>query len=1137
MTTLNGLELEDDEKLILKMNPKFAVMRRLDSEVIENDIEVGFSKARFEVKKFERNKLEADIEYENADGKKAKIEKGIEKEKEDEIMEAMERQVFNPKEKTFDYSKRRTTDLKENGFIHLPKAISPRLESELELIRKIVMEEFHKYRNEIDAKQSQQIRKKKGNNQEWSNLTKKEKSGLKRLKKRIKRGEIVILKSDKSGRMIAMKKDEYLKMGLKSNEADKKLNRKEIKDIETEINDHTRMLCKVFNAGEHHDHLSRILGSKIVHSEATAPKYFLLKDHKKEEAWRPVVSGCSSNTLGLSNLLSDVVESVANATEDPFEVISSEDLLSRVENFNKKLEELRLEKGTDWDWRQDFMLIGSDVVSLFPSLSAEKTAEAVRNQILKSKMTWQNIDYDWIRLYLHLNEKLVDNIDKIKHLLPCKKKNRRGVESGMHSRECMKRHLLLNSESSCWTWPKVELKESDKKELLATTISVAIKFFFGHFTYTFGGQDYLQLAGGPIGARLTMAVARLVLQEWSEHFKDILDKAKITELLRGIYVDDGRNVISKLRSNMRFNVEKKVFDIDKKWSKDDEKNGISVEERTVLELNKIMNCINDDLKFTTELETDFDNGRLPTLSFEMWSEKAGIKHSYYEKPMRSQILTHKRSSQAEKSKYSILVNELNRRFEVLDDSISISEKVNIIDHFTKQLVNSGYGHQQCKEIIISSLKGVTKKLEKRKSTGKRYRSGVDSLDDRLKKRLMEATTWYKDYQNENGEIEAPDMNFNTWKKYRVRTRANMKKRKRSGQIEKKSGEKGEKEIYQSVMFIEYTAHSELAQRLRERLKKIEEVGQFKFKIVERSGEKIVDQLHKSNVWETEDCMRKECLICSDEFDEKKKKGKCKKRCINYEIYCITCHEIEKEKEIEKIEKNEGKELTVESEEKKKRKREDHNEKKMEKNEKERNNDYKVLYIGETKKSGYERGCEHLDDLKSLKENSHLLKHLIEVHPNLKVDELKVGMRIRKTFKSALERQIGEAIAIKVSQERGYTLMNSKSEYNRCKIPRIVIDTENETYKKLKIQEENDRIKKTSIRMMKKRKKSNEKEMKLSLQEICDENRSKWRLREIEKKKEKLETEQKEKESYERMKRKNRAEMKKKKLIEKIREKT
>ena len=134
------------------------------------------------------------------------------------------------------------------------------------------------------------------------------------------------------------------------------------------------------------------------------------------------------------------------------------------------------------------------------------------------------------------------------------------------------------------------------------------------------------------------------------------------------------------------------------------------------EITKAMNCMNNDLKFTTEREIDFESGRLPTLSFEMWSEKTGIKHSYYEKPMHSQILTHKRSSQSEKSKYSILVNELTRRFEVLDESIDLSEKVKIIDHFTKQLVNSGYDHRQSKDILISSLKGVAKKMEKRKLT-------------------------------------------------------------------------------------------------------------------------------------------------------------------------------------------------------------------------------------------------------------------------------------------------------------------------------------------------------------------------------------------------------------------------------------
>ena len=159
------------------MNPKFAIMRRLDSETLEHDAELGFSKARMEVKKHERNKLENDVEYENVDGKKRKIEDGLEKDMEDDMMEAMERQVFNPKEKTFDYSKRRTTDLKENGFVYLPKAINPKLESELELVRKIVMEEFHKYRDEIEKKYSQQEKCKRTfkRNQEWSILTKKEK--------------------------------------------------------------------------------------------------------------------------------------------------------------------------------------------------------------------------------------------------------------------------------------------------------------------------------------------------------------------------------------------------------------------------------------------------------------------------------------------------------------------------------------------------------------------------------------------------------------------------------------------------------------------------------------------------------------------------------------------------------------------------------------------------------------------------------------------------------------------------------------------------------------------------------------------------------------------------------------------------
>ena len=78
-----------------------------------------------------------------------------------------------------------------------------------------------------------------------------------------------------------------------------------------------------------------------------------------------------------------------------------------------------------------------------------------------------------------------------------------------------------------------------------------------------------------------MAAARLVLQECSEHFKDILEKDKIVELLWGIYVDDGHNVISMLKPSMRFDVEKKTFEMNEDFSKEDAINGVSFEASTV----------------------------------------------------------------------------------------------------------------------------------------------------------------------------------------------------------------------------------------------------------------------------------------------------------------------------------------------------------------------------------------------------------------------------------------------------------------------------------------------------------------------------------------------------------------------------
>ena len=283
------------------------------------------------------------------------------------------------------------------------------------------------------------------------------------------------------------------------------------------------------------------------------------------------------------------------------------------------------------------MLLGSDVKALFPSMSAEKSAIAVKNQVKKIKMEWLNIDDQWLRLYIHLNRDMCSNLEEVIHLLPHRREGRRGVEAGMGSRECGERQVRGNSKESNWTWPDVILSRDDQKNLIGTALEIAVKYFFSNFTYTFGGEVYLQSFGGPIGARVTMCIARIVMQEWSDEFEKLLKKNCIDEKMRGIYVDDGRMIIRKLKKGIRFDEKESCFNFKESWFDEDNSSDDSSEMRTEREMRKAMCSVSTDLVFTTETEFEFQNGRLPTLSFELLSELSGLRHSYFEKSMRTQI--------------------------------------------------------------------------------------------------------------------------------------------------------------------------------------------------------------------------------------------------------------------------------------------------------------------------------------------------------------------------------------------------------------------------------------------------------------------------------------------------------------------
>ena len=85
-------------------------------------------------------------------------------------------------------------------------------------------------------------------------------------------------------------------------------------------------------------------------------------------------------------------------------------------------------KTANWDWREHFVTLGSDVKSLFPSLSPDRCLESIRSQVEKSKLSWESIDMKELVLYIKLNEdELKDKriLNSIRKYLPIRKERSR----------------------------------------------------------------------------------------------------------------------------------------------------------------------------------------------------------------------------------------------------------------------------------------------------------------------------------------------------------------------------------------------------------------------------------------------------------------------------------------------------------------------------------------------------------------------------------------------------------------------------------------------------------------------------------------------------------------------------------------
>ena len=246
------IDLDDGEKSVLALGPKFCILNKLSEECFQRELEACIVKYRWElrsqeieeekVKKFGGDALEAI----NCIFDEEELEVQAE---EEQLEEAKCRMIYNTENRSLNLARRRVTDIKGNSRVILPKKVKNfEVEAKLELLRIECMAVYKKYIEENCQKDGKQK----------SNLTKNQIKGLLSLKKRIDNAEIVILPTDKTGRFAIMTRETYLQAGLKHTRGDIKVTWEVLDEAQKEINGHVAMLLKIFKVGEHWDHVDRV---------------------------------------------------------------------------------------------------------------------------------------------------------------------------------------------------------------------------------------------------------------------------------------------------------------------------------------------------------------------------------------------------------------------------------------------------------------------------------------------------------------------------------------------------------------------------------------------------------------------------------------------------------------------------------------------------------------------------------------------------------------------------------------------------------------------------------------------------------------------------------------------------------------
>ena len=482
-----GVELNTNHAELLKKDPGFMVLNNIDVTEMEVEIEKGLMKARYELM-YRRD---------------------------EDMNESSNSEPEDNTSTAFNYANVKATELPTLQRIYAPKHADIRKEKAMDNIKEKLLSKVSEYKDKYCDD--------KGNIKNH-NLSRTEQKAIKEIKKEIKEGKIVVSTTDKSGRFSVDTPENYEAAVKEHTRNDLEIDENKVKQSENRLNQHMRILNKIFKVGSMNNQEGRITGATNSTNTPAPPMYGLRKDHKESEPVRPVCNGSQSPNNPLSHFISKIVNDYADAANIETECRSSEEMRAEFEKYNED------EPAT----RRKCRVLSMDVDALYPSMEWNEIITAVRELIENSEEEMENVDWNAMAKYLAvtLTKEEIEG-EKLQHIIP-----KRKVETG---RDISVAYLCNKANDDKWMSARLP-GVNQKKKMVALTVAEGVKACMANHVYCVGDILYIQLRGGPIGLELTGAVSRAVMRRWDKMYLKTVQKAGIKMLLYERYVDDSNQV-------------------------------------------------------------------------------------------------------------------------------------------------------------------------------------------------------------------------------------------------------------------------------------------------------------------------------------------------------------------------------------------------------------------------------------------------------------------------------------------------------------------------------------------------------------------------------------------------------------------